>query len=42
MINGKLPDFFMKLGNFRIEIRQLSISPQYHNTAIPHNFPLPL
>ena len=26
MINGKLPNFFMKLGNFRIEIRQLSIS----------------
>lgn len=26
MINGKLPNFPKKLGNFRIEIRQLSIS----------------
>ena len=33
MINGKLPNFSKELGNFRIEIRQLSISPQYHNTA---------
>lgn len=30
MTNGKLPNFVKELGNFRIEIKQLSISLQYH------------